>query len=59
VRDCATKIPNTSRYGHLVEGIKSGMQSFRTVNIVHVKREANMAAHSLAQEAVIHIVNTI
>lgn len=59
VRDCATVMPNTSRYGHLVEGIKSGMQSFRTANIVHVKREANTAAHGLARKIVTHIVDTI
>jgi hypothetical protein len=44
-----------SRYGHLLEGIKSGMQFFQTVNLIHVKCEANSTAHELTREAVTHI----
>jgi hypothetical protein len=48
-----------SKYGHILDGIKSGLQSFRLANIVHVKREANTAAHGLARTAVTHIVDSI
>jgi len=48
-----------SRYGHILDGIKSGLQSFRSANIVHVKREVNFAAHGLARAAVTHIVYSI
>jgi hypothetical protein len=51
VRDCKTEMPNTSRYEYLVKGIKSGLQSFRSVNIAYVKEEANMIAHSLARDS--------
>jgi hypothetical protein len=48
-----------SRYGHLVEGIKSGMQSFRTANLVYIKRETNTTVYGLAREVVTHIVDII
>jgi hypothetical protein len=48
-----------SRYGHLVEGIKFGMQSFRIANLVYVKRETNTTIHGLAREVVTHIVDII
>jgi hypothetical protein len=50
--------PNTSRYGHFVEGIKSILQSFRSAMVVHVKRDANLTAHQLVKDAVIHVINT-
>jgi hypothetical protein len=59
VRDCAIELSNTSRYRHLVKGIKLGMQFFRIANLVHVKREVNTMAHSLTQDVVTHIVDTI
>jgi hypothetical protein len=42
-----------------LDGIKLGLQYFRSANIVHVKREANSAAHGLARAAVTHIVDSI
>lgn len=48
-----------SRYGHILDGIKSGLESFRSANIVHVKRDANSVAHGLARAAVTHIVDSI
>jgi len=59
VRDCEIELPNKSIYEHLVEGIKFGMQSFRTSNLVHVKKDANSAAHGLTREVVTHVVDTI
>jgi len=59
IRDCVMNVSNESRYGHLVEGIKSGMRYFRSASIVYVKREANSAAHGLVREAIIHIVDKI
>jgi hypothetical protein len=35
------------------------MQFFRIANLVHVKREVNTMAHSLTQDVVTHIVDTI
>jgi ribonuclease HI len=59
VKESSTNLGNMSRYGHILEGIKSGLQSFRSANIVYVKREANSAAHGLARAAVTHIVDSI
>jgi hypothetical protein len=35
-----------------VEGIKNVLKSFQSSQVVHVKRDANSAAHQLAKEAV-------
>jgi len=48
VKECSTDLANMSRYDHILDGIKSGLQSFRSANIVHVKHEANSATHGLA-----------
>jgi ribonuclease HI len=39
------------RYGHLVDDLKMVLSSLRSWEVMHVKREANMAAHKLAKEA--------
>jgi ribonuclease HI len=59
VKECSTDLANMSRYGHILDGIKSGLQSFRSANIVHVKREANSAAHRLARATITHVVDSI
>jgi hypothetical protein len=61
VQDCETQMPNTGRYKHLdlVEGIKSGLHSFKSANITHFKRKANMTTYGLAREVVTHIVDKI
>jgi hypothetical protein len=38
-------------FGHFVEDIKRGLRSLKTSNVVHLKREANLAAHGLARES--------
>jgi hypothetical protein len=59
VKECTTKSSNMSRYGHLVEGIKSSIQSFQMTNLVQVKQEVNSTVHGLAWEVVTHNVDTI
>jgi len=48
-----------SRNGHLVEGIQQEMSSYRSSCIVHVRREANSAAHTLIREATNHVINSV
>ena len=39
------------RYGHLLDDMKMVLSSFRSWEVMHVKRDANMAAHRLTKEA--------
>jgi hypothetical protein len=43
--------PNLNAATHFVEGITAEIQGLRDVSMVHVGREANNAAHCLANEA--------
>jgi hypothetical protein len=43
-------------FGHFVKDIQSGLGSLRSYSFVHVKREANLAAHGLAREATTHVI---
>jgi ribonuclease HI len=43
--------PSWSRYGHLIDDTKLLLQRFCSWEVQHVKRGANMAAHSLAKGA--------
>jgi hypothetical protein len=40
-----------------VDGIKHVLKSFQSSRVVHVKRDANSAAHWLAKEAVTHVID--
>jgi hypothetical protein len=40
-----------------VDGIKHVWKSFQSSRVVHVKRDANSAAHWLAKEAVTHVID--
>jgi ribonuclease HI len=42
--------PNLNAAGHFVEGITAEIQGLRVASMVHVGREANSAAHCLANE---------
>jgi hypothetical protein len=44
--------PNGSTYGHIVEGIKMGLNQLRSSKIEHVKRDANKAAYTIAKETI-------
>jgi hypothetical protein len=59
VRDINTELPQLSRYGHLVNDIRKVLLSLRSFKVVHVKRDANEAAHNLTKEAVTHVINLI
>jgi ribonuclease HI len=39
------------RYGHILDDIKVVLSSLRSWEVMHVKTEANMAAHNLIKEA--------
>jgi hypothetical protein len=43
-----------SSYGHIVEDTRSLFQSFLDVEVRHVRRVANHAAHVLAKFALVH-----
>jgi ribonuclease HI len=51
--------PCDSLYGHLIEDIKTGIQTLDVAIFSHVKREANSAAHELAVDARTHVIDTI
>jgi hypothetical protein len=36
--------------GHFIEGIKEELGTFRSYSVVHVRREANFAAHTLTRD---------
>jgi ribonuclease HI len=46
--------PTCSSYGHIVVDTRSLFQSFHAVEIRHVQRVANTAAHVLAKFALVH-----
>lgn len=48
-----------SRFGHLLDGIKTELQSFWSSSIVHMKRERNSASHVLTKAFVTHVINFI
>jgi hypothetical protein len=37
--------PTLSRNGHFIDGVKTELSSLRSYSVVHVRREANYAAH--------------
>lgn len=51
--------PCESSYGHFVEDVKVGLVSIGNSKFVHVKREANLAAHTLAKAAYNHATGSI
>jgi ribonuclease HI len=51
--------PCDSSYGHFIEDAKRGLCSLGNSMFVHVKREANVAAHTLARAACNHATRTI
>jgi ribonuclease HI len=51
--------PCDSLYGHLIEDIKTGIQTLDVAIFSHVEREANGAAHELAVDARTHVTDTI
>jgi ribonuclease HI len=51
--------PCDNLHGHLIEEIKTSIQTLGLVLFSHVKREANCAAHELAVGARTHVIDTI
>jgi hypothetical protein len=52
VRDINSAPPYSSRIGHFIESINQELGCFRSSSVVFVPRECNVAAHTLAKEAV-------
>jgi ribonuclease HI len=48
-----------SKIGHFTDDIRSVLHSLRSFRIIHVKREANSAAHVLAKTAVFYVRDSI
>lgn len=57
MKEVNSAIPCFSNFEHFVEDIKLSLGSLMTSSDVHVKREANLAAHSLAQKATTYVVD--
>jgi hypothetical protein len=53
-----TQNPCGSNYGHLIEDIKEGLQKLSSTRFIHVRRNANTVAHTLAVEARTHVMGT-
>jgi ribonuclease HI len=51
--------PNESSYGHFIEDAKRGLVCLGNSKFVHVHREANIAAHTLARAACNHATGII
>jgi ribonuclease HI len=51
--------PNESSYGHFIEDAKRGLGLLGNSKFVHVNREANVAAHTLARAACNHATGII
>lgn len=51
--------PCDSSYGHFIEDVKRGLGSLGNSKFVHVKREANVATHTLARAACNHVTGKI
>lgn len=49
VNDIISPLPHLAKSGHLTESIIQELQGFRSATIVHVKRECNNVAHTLAR----------
>jgi hypothetical protein len=58
VKEVNSDAPYFASYGHFMEDIRSNLGSLRSFNVVHVKMEANLAAHGLACEATTRVVDT-
>jgi hypothetical protein len=52
VNDIISPLPHLAKSGHLTESIIQEFQGFRSATFVHVKRECNNVAHTLARLAV-------
>jgi DNA-binding FadR family transcriptional regulator len=50
--------PCNSSYGHIVEGIQDALKSFIRMSFDHIARDRNYAAHGLAKEAILHVMDT-
>jgi ribonuclease HI len=51
--------PNWSRYGHIVADIRTVLQGFQGWQICHTKRATNYAAHGLAKEAILNVIDRV
>jgi hypothetical protein len=52
VREINSESPQLSRYGHPVDDIRKILSSLCYFQVVHIKKNANEAAHDLAKETI-------
>jgi hypothetical protein len=50
---------NWSKFGYMVNGIKEDLRQLKSWSIVHVKRNVNKAAHTIARETVLCVINKV
>jgi hypothetical protein len=55
IKAIETEGPCMSSYGHLIDCIRGELCSFENACFIHVSREANNAAHTLAKLATTHV----
>lgn len=59
VKEVNSDILFIHNFVHFIEGIKHELGNFRSSSVVHVRREANLAAHTLAKEAANNFIDTV
>lgn len=59
VQEVNLDTPPVNRIGHFVEGIEQGLSFFRSSCVVHVSREANSTAYTLAREVATHVIDSV
>jgi hypothetical protein len=47
--------PCLRSYGHIIDCIRGELRCFENARFIHVRREANIAAHTLAKLATTHV----
>jgi hypothetical protein len=50
---------NLSSFGHIVDGIKLELRPLRSWRIEHVKRDANVTAHTIEKETILGVIDRI
>jgi ribonuclease HI len=59
VKEVQDMRPTWSRYGHIAADIHTVLQGVRSWQICHTKRATNFAAHGLAKEATLNVIDRV
>lgn len=57
VKEINSDNPTLSKHGHFIDGIKSELGFLRSYSVIHVRREANYATHTLAKSVVTQVID--